>query len=441
MLLSELFAHLKNNYEIMDNLNYTDINLNGIALNKPEKDKLYVFFKDYVYLQTNGQSFKLNTTDLQQVIISISHLFEEEKSSLLELLKLSLKKQGLLPELTAIAQVASCSLLVFNRYGLLVAKAGKAFNNLPTTITSQKLERHYAKRTLIKRELMDSYRKLGALYILPDQPLYISFVNDVCQLLENTVVAQNMVSSANTKLEDELVNLLLNRQVAVINAKCKQAGIRLPNIFTFIFVKPRYIANVAIKKRMQLEFNQLFGFSISSIYQGILISMVKMPVKNYYSKELRDGMRALAKQYQLQLVVANPTTNLLALREVYRAGKLVYDHLDKKPDIVFCYQRALSLLAQDKLEQNLLPEFISPIISFLEDYDHQHNSSLLLTLTTYLNHECNIAQTAATLFMHRNTVSNHLHRIRKLCAFNFNDFNQLYWLKQSFLLQAAMLNK
>ncbi|MEI2419477.1 helix-turn-helix domain-containing protein, partial [Arthrospira platensis SPKY2] len=48
--------------------------------------------------------------------------------------------------------------------------------------------------------------------------------------------------------------------------------------------------------------------------------------------------------------------------------------------------------------------FAEQIIGPLAEYDEQHRSALVETMTAYFNHHGNISQTAESLFIHRNTL-------------------------------------
>lgn len=56
------------------------------------------------------------------------------------------------------------------------------------------------------------------------------------------------------------------------------------------------------------------------------------------------------------------------------------------------------------------------------DYDQVHGSSYLQTLATYLANECNMAQTAAKLFIHRHTLKNRLDKITQLCGVDLSQY-------------------
>ena len=61
-----------------------------------------------------------------------------------------------------------------------------------------------------------------------------------------------------------------------------------------------------------------------------------------------------------------------------------------------------------------LAAFYDQTLSPLVRYDEQYSTELVLTLSTYLEHDCNLAATAGTLFTHRHTVRYRLDRIAEL---------------------------
>ena len=54
-------------------------------------------------------------------------------------------------------------------------------------------------------------------------------------------------------------------------------------------------------------------------------------------------------------------------------------------------------------------------------YDKKYNTNLIQTLEVYLNKNCNLNQTAETLFIHRNTIKYRLQRIEEITNTSLND--------------------
>jgi DNA-binding PucR family transcriptional regulator len=61
-----------------------------------------------------------------------------------------------------------------------------------------------------------------------------------------------------------------------------------------------------------------------------------------------------------------------------------------------------------------LTSFYESTLASLVRYDEQYSTELVLTLSTYLENDCNLAATAGTLYTHRHTVRYRLDRIAEL---------------------------
>jgi sugar diacid utilization regulator len=75
------------------------------------------------------------------------------------------------------------------------------------------------------------------------------------------------------------------------------------------------------------------------------------------------------------------------------------------------YKLLVRLLASHPEE---LADFYNSTIAAMVSYDEQNRTDLVRTLYSYLNANCNMNETAATIFAHRHTIASRLERIRDL---------------------------
>ena len=68
-----------------------------------------------------------------------------------------------------------------------------------------------------------------------------------------------------------------------------------------------------------------------------------------------------------------------------------------------------------------LAAFCNETLGALIEYDNQHNSSLLQTLSAYFTHHGNLSQTAEALFIHRNTLQYRMDRIAEISGFDLDN--------------------
>ncbi len=94
----------------------------------------------------------------------------------------------------------------------------------------------------------------------------------------------------------------------------------------------------------------------------------------------------------------------------------------KQKNMIYYYEQlGLYQLFYDINNKTLLENFVHNILYSLMAYDKKYNTNLIQTLEVYLNKNCNLNQTAETLFIHRNTIKYRLQRIEEITNTSLND--------------------
>ena len=89
------------------------------------------------------------------------------------------------------------------------------------------------------------------------------------------------------------------------------------------------------------------------------------------------------------------------------------------PQVILCDDYFPVLLANRC--KHAIPSCYEADVLF--SYDKSHGTAYCKTLLTYLTHERNAVATADALFLHRNTLRNHLNKIAEITSVNFDDAN------------------
>ena len=71
--------------------------------------------------------------------------------------------------------------------------------------------------------------------------------------------------------------------------------------------------------------------------------------------------------------------------------------------------------------QEDLFQFCHSAVALLRDYDHAHETDLLESLRVYLTHDRSISESAAALYIHRNTMNYRIARINELTHLDLSD--------------------
>ena len=100
---------------------------------------------------------------------------------------------------------------------------------------------------------------------------------------------------------------------------------------------------------------------------------------------------------------------------------------------LYCDYQIYDLFSESKHPEKL-GRFCHPALGLLRQVDQENQSELYKTLCIFIENACSIKLTAATLFIHRNSLVYRLNRIVELCNLDLADTNTLFLLRLSFLI-------
>ena len=129
----------------------------------------------------------------------------------------------------------------------------------------------------------------------------------------------------------------------------------------------------------------------------------------------------------LAVGVSMPVYHLGELAVAYEQA-LFAVNVDNSGGIRRSSDHALAFLLR-LLSENKLSAFLRhPAIALLKNYDEKNHTDLLLTLETYLNHNCSQNRTAQALHVHLNSLKYRLRRIVDLTGLDVHDSEALLYL-------------
>lgn len=138
---------------------------------------------------------------------------------------------------------------------------------------------------------------------------------------------------------------------------------------------------------------------------------------------VRDHLQAEYPQMQLVGGLSGPAKNLSEWPETYRQAvhSMEVARRLKLPRFVEFNSLGIYQLLAQLDSTPILQQFCERLIGPIAQYDEEHNSELVHTITAYFDHHANISQTAEALFIHRNTLLYRLERIQELIGQDLND--------------------
>ncbi|MCI1942958.1 MAG: helix-turn-helix domain-containing protein [Lactobacillus sp.] len=439
MKISELRQQLQTNFEVQTKGQRLQQAIDQVLLGKPQTKHivpgqlyLYQSGQNIVCQASSAQLIIAHQADFGRVFNQINAALQAEIATKNQLLSFGFQKYDLDQLLKIIHQRLKLELLVCDLNNLIIGSEGIFFNNFDKSLADHK---HAV-------EIHDQLVQFGKFYwhLEADSQLHMTaeILQTLSKVLSYNLLQRRIMSPLNSPTEVLLVRLLKSQQTVDVEEYFNQRQTPLPKSMAFIYVTQTTPDKLGkLKLIIQQRFADFFGFSISSVYQGQLISLVKMTLPMFFQTETREFLTEQARDLQVKFLVTNPVQRITELRASHQAALLVL----KQPlpaRVSFCADAALPLLVEQNFNLRLTNYLLNPVPKFLRDYDQDKGTHLLSALIAYLNNDCSISQTAEQLYLHRNSVTNYLRKIERLTGFNYHEFKQLQSLQFSLAVYSAL---
>jgi purine catabolism regulator len=160
----------------------------------------------------------------------------------------------------------------------------------------------------------------------------------------------------------------------------------------------------------------IYGYEHVCVFQSLDEDDEDLGTALDLARRLREHLRAEFPQERLLCGLSGPAPSLAewpfvyrqAVQAMYLAGRL---HADAAVtyDSLGIYQ-LLVQLEDEPAARRFSDQIVGPLV----EYDQRHRSSMMETIIAYFHHHGNVSQTADALYIHRNTLSYRLDRIKEL---------------------------
>lgn len=163
-----------------------------------------------------------------------------------------------------------------------------------------------------------------------------------------------------------------------------------------------------------------------------IIGIAFQDSQHFSEYEQEDSLRSLLEKNLLKMMCSGSTRDYGKMNTLYRLTRrasYLCSRLNLDDSPVQLYERYSMYSVIDLCTQRYIEKFghsdilylVHPIVVYLTRYDEDHNTNLRDFLYYYLLNGKDIKKTAADLFVHRNTVTNKLHKIRQIAPIDFDD--------------------
>lgn len=164
-------------------------------------------------------------------------------------------------------------------------------------------------------------------------------------------------------------------------------------------------------------------------YGGYLLALCPVdPSQETFMRVILE----LAERFQVRIGISYPFASWRALKNAFKQAVIA---LEFTKDKMACLdaKSALSHLVSELASSLQNSEMAHPALGVLEDYDRRHGTQYNATLFAFLKNERNLIRTAASLFIHRNSLVYRVSRINELIDVNLDDYDERQYLLLSYL--------
>lgn len=280
-----------------------------------------------------------------------------------------------------------------------------------------------------------SNQKHFPLFLIPwDTPLV-----DIFEELGHAIASINLI---NDKHKDLLFSIIFNTNLSLDYLKYQSQEVNFPfdgylQFFEINFLLPQsknaIILNDVDKDTICQFIHTLFENEhipiLSSSYTKNIIALINvnntsLNTLNTLFPQILNYIKENYPNYIVNIGIGTRQKSLEKYKLSYeQASKCINLAIKQKQKNMIYYYEQLGLyqLFYDINNKTLLENFVHNILYNLIAYDKKYNTNLIQTLEVYLNKNCNLNQTAETLFIHRNTIKYRLQRIEEITNTSLDD--------------------
>ena len=253
----------------------------------------------------------------------------------------------------------------------------------------------------------------------------------VAKLIGIKFKEKNVVSKALRKLEADFVSDLLkgklkNEKMTINRALSLNWAIE--NWYTVLNVHGKYDQYIgSMVEKVKHKFSDLFSFCACSFNGENAFYIIGHEDKSKFHKDGKEIIEKIMTEHKLIGHVGSSFQSLNEISKSYQQTVNSYHILQLYTEKItqkalYCYSEMAVLDLLLKLGQLIdgNDEYISKPLLTLMNVDQKEGTEYVQTLEQFFNHNQNVASTATTMYLHRNTINYRLNKIREILDEDFD---------------------
>lgn len=288
----------------------------------------------------------------------------------------------------------------------------------------------------------------GYIFIIRLSDSFSPFCRDVLNYIGRMtyeyIMRMHGVDNAKDRVYNDLMIDIFNGIPSEqIKSRALAGEMKFPQKMCIAAVKPRYFhGDNYVNETLSKNLRQMFPEERSVYYHKAMIVLFAIQENEHdLPQSKKDLLTSLCAQEHLIIGISNPYTKLNSTRYYYDQAIKTIDlamRMESDGD-VFEYKdfAFFDMLSKEPSDCKVVL-FCHPALSVLRSYDAGNGSQLYDTLKAYVMNGFNQNLTAASLFLHRNTLAYRKQKIVSLTGIDFENTETQFMLHYSFLIDGYL---
>lgn len=315
-------------------------------------------------------------------------------------------------------------------------------NSLPTTTEPFFVSCFASKENRICSLLFYNQRPIGYLVLLDNEkgiyPYHLQYLPRISQMLTLALKhLPNFQSLFINASENAFLQILEGKSADSSFLKMLNSTLQLPKAMRCLVIVPKNDSKHDLFY-LQRNLYSLFPAGSIFIYQKRIIAIVsdedsRLLSNPDFCKGHAKNIKEVGVSSSFRSIQDFPTYLAYAQDACTIANRLGQNEFIHYYDD-YQFFHILSTCSNEKL----LRAYIHPSFDILHEYDLANDTTLLNTLQSYITNGLNAKETATALYLHRNTLTYRLNKIKALTDIDFEDLETIFRLSCSFRINQLL---
>lgn len=261
----------------------------------------------------------------------------------------------------------------------------------------------------------------------------------VCDVISKEVSVEEInITRANNKSYELLIADILNSNFidrSVFMERIKNTAFEVNTVFQLAAIDMKNFAfnDNMVQGALKKAIKEVLPYSWSLFYENYIIVLIDVNNKFYHNDNSYKNFTSLLEKHHLCAGLSDHFSDLYILNLYYNQAvkTLNFAAIFNKKDTLIYYKdyKFYHLISLNSDKEKLI-QFCNENVLRIKKYDNKFNTEFLKTLFYYINSDKSISKTAEKLFVHRNTITYRIKRIKELFDIDLtNQYNvfQIYY--------------